>query len=108
MGHDVVVRRIFAVIAAFAFVGAVAIAALAPPGIPLGHLLFSIDRRLLDGVQAAQHALPAWAWDWAILPVLVRPAWLLPVVVGVVATGLSVSWGSKRPEAERSRRPRSR
>jgi hypothetical protein len=91
-----VVSRIFAVIAAIFLVGAVAIAMLAPPEMPLGQVLFALDRGWMDWLQGAmRHDLPRWLSDWVISPFLLRPAWLLPGCIGLVATGVSITLSSR-------------
>ena len=43
-----IAQRILAVVAAMFLVGAVAVAMLGPPEVPLGQLLFMIDHDLMD------------------------------------------------------------
>jgi hypothetical protein len=96
LGWTDVISRLFAVIAAAFLVGAVAVALLAPPAMPLGHVLFAVDRNLMDGLQAAMsHNLPEWVSNWMISPFLLRPAWMLPASIGLVAAGLSISLSSR-------------
>jgi len=105
LGWSDVVSRIFAVIAAMFLVAAVATAMLAPPAMPLGHVLFAIDREWMDALQAAmRHDLPDWLSQWVISPFLLRPAWMLPASIGLVASGLSLSFSSRaRPDHARRR-----
>ena len=107
LGWTDVISRIFAVIAAIFLVGAVATAMLAPPSMPLGHVLFAIDRGWMDALQRAMsHDLPRWVSRWIISPFLLRPAWLLPACIGVVATGFSITLSSRtRPDHARRRSP---
>ncbi len=81
-------------LAAVCFVAAFTVAALAPPGLSLG-----------DGLQRlAGHPL-LWpgvgrtglAWRNLVLPFLLRPAWLLPVMLGFVSAGIAVSLGRPSP-----------
>ncbi|HKM65197.1 MAG TPA: hypothetical protein VJY39_22185 [Acidisphaera sp.] len=96
LGWADVISRIFAVIAAIFLVGAVAVAMLAPPSMPLGHVLFAVDRDWMDALQGAmRHDLPQWMSTWVISPFLLRPAWLLPASLGIVAAGLSISLSSR-------------
>src|SRR5271166_4993001 len=100
LGWSDVVSRIFAVVAAIFFVAAVATAMLAPPAMPLGHVLFALDQdlgtRMMYGLQdAMRNKLPEWLSSWVISPVLLRPAWLLPATIGLVAAGLSLSFPSR-------------
>ncbi|WP_048862749.1 hypothetical protein [Acidisphaera rubrifaciens] len=101
------VQRAFAVIAAVCLVGGIAIAMLLPVDAPLAQLIYAIDGDALDWVESGlRHALPAWAWTWIIMPLLIRPDWLLPISAGIVAAGLSVSL-TRRPKTETARRRRS-
>ncbi len=100
--HVIIFQRIMAVLAAAFLVGAVAVAMIGPPNVPLGAALYMLDRRVVYDVQAH---LAAWMWDDAALPLLVRPAWLLPACIGVVCAGLSLSVASrKRPQRTPRRR----
>lgn len=50
---------------------------------PLGEALFRYDPALLNTAQAGiqRHVSPG-LWDDAVLPILERPSWLLPVALG--------------------------
>jgi hypothetical protein len=103
----VVVQRILAVLTAVFLVGSIAIGSLTDPGLPLGQLLFELNPRLLDFFHVTlRESAPAWAWNWVVLPVLVRPAWLLPACMGVICCGLCLTLASRASEP-RSRRKRS-
>jgi hypothetical protein len=88
----VIVHRILAVLAALLLIGAFAMATLGPPGVPLGHVLFTLDTPLMDWVQ--EH-LASWLWRNLVVPLLLRPAWLLPATVGVVLAGASLTLASR-------------
>ncbi|MGC8469462.1 MAG: hypothetical protein ACP5NI_06105 [Acetobacteraceae bacterium] len=97
--------RVLIILAAVFLVGAFAIAVLAPPGAPLGLLLYRFDRGLLNLAQAGvQRHLAPWIWDRLIVPVLVRPAWLVPACLGVVFAGGALTLAGSRS----SRAPRRR
>ncbi len=85
-------------------VGAVALAMLGPPEVPLGQALLMLDHDLMDGMHTfiGTH-LAAWLWDYGLMPLLVRPAWLVPAGLGLVCGGLSLSL-STRKTARRSHR----
>jgi hypothetical protein len=104
---SITASRLLAVIAAFSIVGAVAIATVMPATISLAQMVALADHSILVGVQdyVLRH-MPEWVWSRVMLPVLERPAWLLPVSVGVIAAGLAVTLSS-RPNAPHSRRKRS-
>ena len=96
--------RVLAVIAAALLVGAVALATLGPPGVPLGQLLFMIDHDTTNRVQGwVLRYLGNWAWRYGVSPVLVRPAWLVPAALGLVCIGASLTLSTRKP-AHRSHR----
>ncbi|HET7879379.1 MAG TPA: hypothetical protein VFL55_00735, partial [Acetobacteraceae bacterium] len=66
-------QRIFAVLAAMLLVGAVALAMLGPPEVPLGQVLFMVDHDLMEAVHSfiGTH-LAAWLWDYLLVPILLR------------------------------------
>ena len=54
-------------------------------GAPLGEVLFRYDPALLNTAQAGiqRHVSPA-IWDNAVLPLMERPSWVVPVVLGAL------------------------
>jgi hypothetical protein len=100
----VIAQRVLAVLSAALLVGAVALAMLGPPQVPLGQLLFMVDHDLMEAVHrfVGGH-LATWLWDYLMVPVLVRPAWLVPAAVGLICGGTSLSL-STRKSAHRSHR----
>jgi hypothetical protein len=90
-------ERILAVLAAAFLVLAFALANLFPATMPLNELIAMIDHPLLLGLQGAvrDHA-SVWVWQSLFLPVLLRPAWLLPVGIGVILGGASLTVASRR------------
>lgn len=100
-----ILRRILAVLAAVLLVGTVAVATLAPADMPLGQALVSFDRETLAGLQSWVESIFAqWMWTDVVLPVLVRPVWLLPAALGLICVGLSLTL----PHSRRAERPRQR
>ena len=96
--------RILAVVAAALLVGAVALATLGPPEVPLGQLLFMLDHDAMNRVQGwVLRYLGNWVWRFGVSPVLVRPAWLVPAALGLVCIGASVTLSARKP-ARRSHR----
>jgi hypothetical protein len=74
------------------FVAAFALATLEPPDLPLGSLLYSLDAGFLNLLQAAiQRHLTPWLWDRVLVPVLIRPDWLLPAAGGILCAGGAAS-----------------
>jgi hypothetical protein len=100
----VIAQRVLAVLSAALLVGAVALAMLGPPQVPLGQLVFMLDHDLMEAVhQFVGSHLASWLWDYMLVPVLVRPAWLVPGAIGLICGGLSLSL-STRKSAHRSHR----
>jgi len=101
----VIAQRILAILAAAFLVGAVGVALLGPPGMPLAQALLAVDHRILDVTQSqVEHILSPWLWTEVIMPVLVRPAWLPPTALGLICAGLSLTL----PRGRRAERPRQR
>jgi hypothetical protein len=100
----VIAQRVLAVLAAMLLVGAVAVAVLGPPSVPLGQVLFMVDHDLMEMLHGfiGTH-LANWLWDSVLVPVMVRPAWLVPAALGLICAGASLSL-STRKSAHRSHR----
>lgn len=87
-----IAQRTLAILSAVLLVGAVTLATLGSGMISLGRALYAIDRDLPDGLhQWLDRNLGGWAWPDMILPLLQRPAWLLPASLGLICVGLSLS-----------------
>lgn len=96
--------RIFAVLAAIFLIGAFAVATLGPPNLPLGQALFMIDHDLPRNLEAGiRRVLSSGAWNVMALPLLLRPAWLIPAALGLIFAGLSVTLTSRPTAASRRR-----
>ena len=95
-----ITQRVLAVLAAVFLVGAVATAALGPPNVPLGAALFMLDHDLLQVVEGGLQArVSLWVWDDMVMPLLMRPAWLLPAAMGLVCAGASLTLSNRqRPQ----------
>jgi hypothetical protein len=100
----VIAQRILAVLAAMLLVGAVALAMLGPPGVPLGQALFMVDHDLMEAVHTfiGTH-MATWLWDYLVVPLMLRPAWLVPAALGLLCGGMSLSL-STRKSTHRSHR----
>ena len=97
-----ILRRTLAICSAILLVAAFALATLEPPDLPLGSLLYSLDSGFLNLLQAGiQRHLPPWFWDSLIVPILIRPSWLLPAAGGLICAGgaasLTFSVSSRSP-----------
>ncbi len=101
-----IIQRVMAVLAAAFLVGAVAVAMLGPPNVPLGAALYMLNRDFLDGLQSGiQTHVAQWMWDDVAMPLLVRPAWLLPASAGLIFAAASLTIGSRqRPQRTPRRR----
>jgi hypothetical protein len=100
----VIAQRALAIAAAVLLVVAVAVATFGPQSVSLGQALVLIDRDVLAKLPAwTTRVLGTWVWSSLIEPLLVRPAWLVPVSLGLVCAGLSASV-SNRKTTHRSHR----
>jgi hypothetical protein len=100
----VIAQRTLAILSAILLVGAVALGTLGSGGMLLGRALYAFDRGLPEQMHGwLDRNLGAWAWSDVVLPMLIRPAWLLPASLGIICAGLSLSL-SNRKSAHRSHR----
>lgn len=100
-----IAQRILAILSAALLVGAVAVALLAPPGMPLGQALLAIDHDMLELLRSqVERMFAPWLWTEVVLPVLIRPAWLPPAGLGLICAGLALTL----PAGRRAERPRQR
>jgi hypothetical protein len=100
----VIAQRIFAVLAALMLVGAVALAMLGPPSVPLGQMMLMIDHDLMEAARRFTSSyVSTWLWDHVMVPLMLRPAWMVPAALGLVCIGLALSLSTRKP-AERSHR----
>lgn len=97
--------RVLMVIAAVMLVAGFAIATFVPPDLPLGQFLLQQDHSSLARLRTAVAMLPRFVWPSIVMPLLLRPVWLLPLMVGIVALGGAISL---RPRTPPQRRPRIR
>ena len=93
--------RTLVALAAACFVSAFTVAALAPPGLSLGDGLQRLaGNPSWPGVgrpgPSPQHGLQR-SWHDLLLSFLLRPAWLLPVMLGCVSAGTAISLGRPSP-----------
>ena len=99
-----IAQRILAVLAAALLVGAVALAMLGPPSVPLGQALFMLNHDLMNMLHSStERYLSAWLWEHVAMPLMVRPAWMVPAALGLICAGMSLSL-STRKSAHRSHR----
>ena len=100
-----IAQRVLAVLAAMLLVGAVALAMLGPPSVPLGQVLFMVDHDLMDALHSGvERHLSAWLWENVAMPLMVRPAWLVPAALGLICAGLSLSLSTRKATHRSHRR----
>jgi|SRR5579883_1959037 len=98
--------RTLTVLAAALLVSAFALATVFSPSLPLILLLSMADETLPQRLQQiVQLHLPSWVWSWIGIPLLVRPAWLLPASLGLIIAGAAATMANRH--APRSHRRRS-
>jgi hypothetical protein len=97
------VARILMVVAAASLVSVFALATFIPTDMPLGQFLLQQDRGSLQALRAAVAALPSFVWPGIVVPVLLRPTWLAPLMLGIVALGGAISFRTRAPGAGRPR-----
>ena len=86
--------RIFTTLAAIFLVAAFGIAVIGP-GLTLGEGLLTLDASYVMSLQALwRDALPSGTWLHVAVPLLIRPAWLLPASLGIVCCGVAVNLNS--------------
>jgi hypothetical protein len=100
-----VIARALAILSAVFLVGSVALATLGPPELPLGQALFLLDHSIMDTLQETleQH-LPHWLWSGVVVPLLLRPVWLIPASLGLVCGGCALSLSGRKPVRRSQRR----
>ena len=91
-----ILSRVLAVLAAILLVGAVGVAMLGPPELPLGQAITLLDHSFLTTLRGGIRAYTGnWVWDDVLLPMLVRPAWLVPASIGLIFGGASLTVASR-------------
>jgi hypothetical protein len=101
----VTLQRILAVISAIFLVGSVALATLGPPSVPLGQLLLMLDHDLTAALSnGLEQHLATWMWSDLVMPLLARPAWLLPAAFGLICAGVAFSVPARKPAGRPHRR----
>lgn len=99
-----IAQRVLAVLAAVFLVGSVGLATLGPPDLPLGQMLVMAHAGSMRALEAGTRSyLSPWVWNYVEVPVLARPAWLIPAAIGIVFAGLAFSFAPRRG-APRTRR----
>lgn len=100
-----IAQRILAVLSAILLVGSVAVATLGPPSVPLGQALFMIDHDLMENMHRVITSGSAeWVWSELMVPMLLRPAWLIPASAGIICAGIALSLSNRKPAPRSHRR----
>jgi hypothetical protein len=101
----VTLQRILAIVSAILLVGSVALATLGPPSVPLGQLLLMLDHDLAAALQnGIEQHVADWMWSDLVMPLLVRPAWLVPATLGLICAGAAFSVPARKPAGRPHRR----
>jgi hypothetical protein len=96
------ISRIFAVLSAILLVGAFALATLQPPDLTLGQaLMMAGDHVLLDLQHFVLTHFSARVWVNIVVPLLLRPAWLPLIGLGLILFGLAATASSRNPSGSR-------
>lgn len=101
-----IATRILAVLSAASLVAAFALATLLPPPLTLAQLIAMFDARLLyDAHEFVVANGAGWLWGHLLMPLLLRPSWLLPTSFGLVFAGGAMTVGSRKglPRSHRRR-----
>jgi hypothetical protein len=83
--------RIATAAAAAGLVCGFALLSLAPADLTLGTALQRLEPHALPVLHGLSARLAPNAWRDLALPLLVRPAWLLPTAIGLVAGGIALT-----------------
>jgi len=102
----VILSRVLAVLAAISLVAAFALATLLPPPLTLAQLIAMFDARRLYSVHefVVAHG-SGWIWGHLVMPLLLRPCWLVPTSLGLVFAGGAMTIGNRKgvPRSHRRR-----
>lgn len=100
-----IAARILAVLSAVSLVSAFALAILLPPEMPLSQAISVVNHGWLVSFQdAVRKGVSEWVWTNLAVPMLVRPAWLIPAGLGMVLGGAAVTLSTRRGPARTHRR----
>ncbi len=98
--------RVLSVLAAISLVAAFALATLLPPPMTLAQSVAMFDARLLyDAHEFAVAHGGGWAWGHIMMPLLLRPVWLVPISLGLLLAGGAMTANSRKgvPRSHRRR-----
>lgn len=91
-----IIARGLLILAAVCFVGAASLAILYPPYMSLNWLMFRMNSEWPGSLQdIVRGSLGDDAWRLVAVPLLRRPAWLLPLSAAIVFAGLAITLRSR-------------
>lgn len=91
-----IVGKCLAAMGAFLLVVSFALAVLEPPFQSLGEFVVALDQTQLIWLNTPPAGgVARMLWEAVAVPLLVRPDWLVPTMLGVVCVGLAaqLTWG---------------
>jgi hypothetical protein len=84
--------KTFSVLAAAFLIGSLALATLLPPDMSLHEAVHVLDATRADTIQnAVIGGVGKGFWDTAVVPLLMRPVWLIPLFLGLICVGGALS-----------------
>lgn len=100
-----ILARILAVVSAMFMVAAFTLATMLPPDMPLSQAISLANHGWLVSLQdvVLKHVSP-WVWTNLVVPVLLRPVWIMPITLGMVTAGIAVTLSSRRGSPNSRRR----
>jgi len=100
-----VISRLFTVLAAVLFLATFGLGILLPRDLSLAQAVNAMDPALFRGLQhSVVNAVGQRAWVHVAVPLLVRPAWLIPACLALIATGAAATTATPRKSTRTTRR----
>ena len=91
--------KIMAACGAFFLVVSFALAVLQPPFQSLASLIITLDPAALPVIDATPTGrLARYLWEQVVIPVLIRPDWMLPTMLGLVCVGIAAQLTWNKPK----------
>ncbi len=90
--------KLFAAAGALFLVASLAVASLMKPWATLAELALTLDHNFVLVWDRAEHSqATTWMWLHVVMPLMLRPAWLLPTAAGLVCVGAATTfaWGQQ-------------
>jgi hypothetical protein len=94
--------KLFATLGAACLVASFAIASLLRPWVTLADFVAMLDHGMVQAWNRAEHsAAVTWLWLHVAMPLMARPAWLLPTGLGLVFVGAATTFAWAQQPARR-------